>query len=142
MRKLMLLAAIVAIAVLMMAAAPALADDGNNNDRQLDRKDIKLDKQLLNQNDDNFCHFDCGFNEGLFFNDFGENDDLADELCSPLNPDWINNQVPGCIFGDNNDNFGFFGVAPLFSNDCEWEFEEGWFWIDGHWQWGTWVLDC
>ena len=41
------------------------------------------------------------------------------------------------------DDFGFVGVAPFFfDNDCEWEFEEGWFWVDGRWQWGIWVLDC
>ena len=25
---------------------------------------------------------------------------FADELCSPLNPDWVNELVPGCIFAD------------------------------------------
>ena len=81
MRKMMLLAAMVAIAALMLAAAPAFANDNNhnnNNDRHLDRVDIRLDKHLLNNNDnDGFffsspLFFDDGFGFDHFnrFNDF------------------------------------------------------------------------
>ena len=51
----------------------------------------------------------------------------------------------GC---DHNDNdFNRFSNSqpfffPSFNNDCEWEFEEGWFWGFWGWQWGVWVLDC
>jgi hypothetical protein len=70
MRKMMLLAAMVAIAALMMAAAPAFADDNNhnNNDRHLDRVDVRLDKQLLNNNNDGF-RFNND-NDGFFFSPF------------------------------------------------------------------------
>ena len=67
MRKMMLLAAMVAIAALTLAAAPAFANDNhhNNNDRHLDRVDIRLDKNLLNNNNDGFrFHND---NDGFFF---------------------------------------------------------------------------
>ena len=155
MRRMILLAAVVALAALMLAAAPAFAAN-KDNDRKLDRQDVRLDKQILNNNDDgfndnNFCDWECDnhdFFDNHDFDRFDDNvvfvneNDLADELCSPLNPDWVNNQVPGCIFGNNNANFGFVGAPLSFGNDCEWEFEEGWFWVDGHWQWGAWVLDC
>jgi hypothetical protein len=29
-----------------------------------------------------------------------------------------------------------------FDDDCEWEFEEGWFFGPWGWQWGWWFLDC
>jgi hypothetical protein len=66
----MLLAAMVAIAALMLAAAPAFADD-NNNDRHLDRVDVRLDKQLLNNNNDGFRFNNDGFFffSPLFFDD-------------------------------------------------------------------------
>jgi hypothetical protein len=64
MRKMMLLAAMVAIAALMLAAAPAFANDRNDNDRHLDRVDVRLDKQLLNNNNDGFNRFN---NDGFFF---------------------------------------------------------------------------
>jgi len=67
----MLLAAMVAIAALMLAAAPAFANDNhhnnnnNNNDRHLDRVDVRLDKNLLHNNNDGF-RFNND-NDGLFF---------------------------------------------------------------------------
>jgi hypothetical protein len=77
-----------ALALAMMvtiSVAPALAnnnDDKNNNDRQLDRQDIHLDKQLLNQNDgfrfnnddSDFCGV-CGFDNSFAFSPFFFNDD-------------------------------------------------------------------
>lgn len=35
----------------------------------------------------------------------------------------------------------FFFVNDL-DDDCEWEFEEGWFFGFWGWQWGWWFLDC
>ena len=54
-----------------------------------------------------------------------------------------------CDWGCNND-CGWWGCVDrqpffnpfFFNNDCEWEFEEGWFWTMWGWQWGAWVLDC
>ncbi|MCA1718079.1 MAG: hypothetical protein LC781_15100, partial [Actinobacteria bacterium] len=38
--------------MLVAFAAPAMAQgNGNNNDRQLDQHDVRLDRQLLNDND-------------------------------------------------------------------------------------------
>jgi hypothetical protein len=39
---------------------------------------------------------------------------------------------------DNNRSFS----NHAFGDDCEWEFEEGWFLGFWGWQWGTWFLDC
>jgi hypothetical protein len=39
---------------------------------------------------------------------------------------------------DNDRSFSNHG----FGDDCEWEFEEGWFLGFWGWQWGTWFLDC
>lgn len=74
MKKMMLLATVVRIVALMMAAAPAFAAT-NNNDTKLDRQDIRLDRQLLNDNnfnEDDFCNFfDCNnFDEDDFCNFF------------------------------------------------------------------------
>jgi hypothetical protein len=111
-----------ALALAMMvtiSVAPALANNNNNNnDNRLDRKDIQLDRKILNElrDDNNFgC---CGFNN-FGFNDF-------DHHC--------------CGF-DNDDHFTSFNI---FNDDCEWELEDEdeLFWVDGHWQWGIWVLDC
>lgn len=33
------------------------------------------------------------------------NEGLADELCSPLSSEAINDAIPGCIFGDSSDVF-------------------------------------
>ena len=78
----MVLAVAAAMAVMVTAGvAPAMADNNNNNDRHLDRVDIRLDKQLLNQNNNEDFGFENGFffsplffNDGLFFdNGFGFN---------------------------------------------------------------------
>jgi hypothetical protein len=53
MRRIKLILAVAGMAVMLVAfAAPAMAQgNGNNNDRQLDRHDVRLDRQLLNDND-------------------------------------------------------------------------------------------
>jgi hypothetical protein len=69
--------------------------------------------------------------------------------------DWGNNNWGNhddCDWGcDHNDFDRFDHSQPFFNpsftnsfsnNDCEWEFEEGWFWGFWGWQWGVWVLDC
>ncbi len=102
-----------------ISVAPALANDNNNNNdnNRLERKDLRADRQLLNElrNDDNdgCCHNNFGFND---FNDH-------------------------CCDFDNDDHFTSFNN---FNDDCEWELEDEneLFWVDGHWQWGIWVLDC
>jgi|SRR3954447_12490899 len=83
----MVLAVAAAMAVMVTAGvAPAMANN-NNNDRNLDRMDVRLDKNLLNKNNDGF-RFDDGFrfNDGLEFNEFNNS-------CFP--------------FCDNFNNFGF-----------------------------------
>jgi hypothetical protein len=96
-----------------ISVAPALA----NNNNRLDRKDLRADRQLLNElrndDDDGCCHNNFGFND-------------FDDHC--------------CDF-DNDDHFTSFNI---FNDDCEWELEDEneLFWVDGHWQWGIWVLDC
>jgi hypothetical protein len=39
---------------------------------------------------------------------------------------------------DNERSF----LTNSFNDDCEWEFEEGWFLGFWGWQWGAWFLDC
>jgi len=56
-----------ALLLVAFAAVPAMAQDNNNNggngtDRHLDRQDVRLDRQLLNDND----HF-FDFGVPLFF---------------------------------------------------------------------------
>lgn len=53
MRRIKLILAVASMAVMLVAfAAPAMAQgNGNNNDRQLDQHDVRLDRQLLNDND-------------------------------------------------------------------------------------------
>jgi hypothetical protein len=43
-------------------------------------------------------------------------------------------------FDKDFDDRHFFGNK--FDDDCEWEFEEGWFIGPWGWQWGWWFLDC
>jgi hypothetical protein len=90
------------VALLVAFAAPAMAngnDDNGNDARHLDRNDIN-DFRFDNFNDRNDFDF---ADDGFFFSPFVSDEDLADELCSPLNSDDINDLVPGCIFGNNND---------------------------------------
>jgi hypothetical protein len=71
----LVLAVAAAMAIMMVAfAAPAMAKGhGNDNDSQLDRQDIRLDKQLLNDRDDfEFNHFNrFEFNDNSDFFTFG-----------------------------------------------------------------------
>ena len=113
----MVLAVAAALAVMVtVSVAPALADGGNNNDRQLDRKDIRLDKKLLNQNDDNFC---CSFNRdfddgGIFLNDFDDGP-------------FFNDICPFSCF-DNS-----LVLSPFAFSDQQscWE----WSWVFERWEW-------
>ena len=86
MRRIKLILAVASMAMMLVAfAAPAMAQgNGNNNDRHLDRQDVRLDRQLLNDND----------HQGFF----GTNDDQ--------------NQIDGFGFFPFADTFfpGFFAV--------------------------------
>jgi len=77
-RRIRLVLAVASMAVLLVAfaAAPAMAQGNGNNsnnngsqlDRHLDRQDVRLDRQILNNDDNDF--FDFG--APLFFsNSFG-----------------------------------------------------------------------
>jgi hypothetical protein len=67
MRRIRLVLAVASMAVLLVAfaAAPAMAQgNGNNNhnngsqlDRHLDRQDVRLDRQILNNDDNDFFDF-------------------------------------------------------------------------------------
>jgi hypothetical protein len=112
----MVLAVAAAMAMMLVAfVAPAMADTNDKNDN--DRNDFvrSIDSDWNDHNDWNDFGFD---NDGLFFSPFATNfvtnEDLADELCSPLNSDELNNVVPGCIFGDDN---GIFDDNDFHSND-------------------------
>ena len=88
MRRIRAVLAVASMALLLMAfaAVPAMAQgNGNNNngnDRHLDRQDVRLDRQLLNENNgfDNRFGFDdnsdlIDFGVPLFFsNGFGLDD--------------------------------------------------------------------
>ena len=64
--KLVIAAAAVMAMMVVAAAAPAMAKGNNDNDRHLDRTDIRLDRQLQNE--------DFGFeNEGFFPFGFDDN---------------------------------------------------------------------
>jgi hypothetical protein len=127
----MVLAVAAAMAMMLVAfVAPAIADTNNKNDN--DRNDFisSSDSDFSDHNDWNDHHDwndsnhdndwnDLGVaNDGFFFSPFAinfvTNEDLADELCSPLNSDELNNVVPGCIFGDDN---GIFDNNDFHSND-------------------------
>jgi hypothetical protein len=118
MKRITLILGVVAVMVAMLVAlsAPAMAKDnsGRNNgggdnhsnngginrlDNQLDRLDNRFDVD-----DGAFLVTDLDRSPV-----FTTNNGLADELCSPLSSDAINNAIPGCIFGDRNDdlNTGF-----------------------------------
>src|SRR3954467_13818822 len=75
--KLVFAAAAVMVALLVAFAAPAMANgNGNNNngnDSQLDRQDIRLDQQLLNNGFDNFNNFNRFDNNNFGFNRFDDN---------------------------------------------------------------------
>jgi hypothetical protein len=105
--------------------ANSAKNDGNHNngnrnnginrlDNQLDRIDNRVDNQLdrLDNRLDNRVDLD---NENFLVSDvdfspvFTTNEGLADDLCSPLSAEVLNNAIPGCIFGDRNvdPNIGF-----------------------------------
>jgi hypothetical protein len=71
-----LLAAMVAIAALTLAAAPAFANDNHHNDRHLDRVDVRLDKNLLNNNNDGFFFSPFFFDDGFGFDHFNRFNDF------------------------------------------------------------------
>ena len=117
MRRIKMVLAVAAAMAMMLVAfvAPAMAGTNDKNDN--DRNDFvrSSDSDWNDHNDWNDFGFD---NDGLFFSPFATNfvtnEDLADELCSPLNSDELNNVVPGCIFGDDN---GIFDDNDFHSND-------------------------
>ena len=116
MKKMMLLATVVGIVALMMAAAPAFAADNNkHNDTKLDRQDVRLDQNLLNQNNDvDFNRFN-DFNRFDGFNRF-DNDDLffRNDCGFSCNNDVDLVQFPSC-FPFNNCNDGCFNHC---NDDC------------------------
>ena len=100
MRRIVLFLSVAAVVAAMLAASalPALANERNDNDRhdnivrigdndRHDHLDNRLERRI-----DRFDFFD----DGSFFPLV--DDDVADELCSPLNSDAVNDLVPGCIF--------------------------------------------
>ena len=70
MKRIKLIMAVVAVMAMMIvaAAAPAMAKGNNNNDndRHLDRTDVRLDRELLNNN---FDFFPFGFETFGFENE-------------------------------------------------------------------------
>lgn len=86
MRRIQVVLAVAAAMAVMVTAsvAPAMAAT-NNNDTHLDRQDIRLDQQLLNQNDNfgfNNGFDDFGFNNG--FDDFGFNNGFSFDSSCPF----------------------------------------------------------
>ena len=69
MKRIKVVLAVASMVVLLVAfAAPAMAtgNANNNNDRQLDQRDIRLDRQLLNENNDfGFASFEEPFFFGV-----------------------------------------------------------------------------
>jgi hypothetical protein len=75
MKNIKLVLAVASMAMLLVAfAAPAMAKgnghNNNGNDSQLDRQDIRLDNQLLNNGFDNFNRFDDNDFGFVRFNNF------------------------------------------------------------------------
>ena len=71
---------------------------------------------------------------------------MADDLnCRDARGDLV--RCDGQLFepvnnGFNNNGFNNNGFNSFSNDDCEWEFEEGWFLGPWGLQWGAWVLDC
>ena len=65
--KIILAVAMLLVSMLASSATPAMADDNNNRDTRLDRKDLRADRQLLNENNG----FECCFEEENLFPFFG-----------------------------------------------------------------------
>lgn len=80
-----ILAVAAAMALMLVASVAPVMAATNDNDRRLDRQDIRLDRQLLDQNDNNFCDFNnCFDNDGfVFFNPFffGDGFVFFDDSC-------------------------------------------------------------
>ena len=122
MKRITLILGVVAVMVAMLVAlsAPAMAkdnggnkgggkDNGGHNNGGFNRLDNRLENRLDNKLDrlDNRFDVDDGaflVSDVDFSPVFTTNNGLADELCSPLSSDAINNAIPGCIFGDRNDD--------------------------------------
>ena len=125
MKRITLILGVVAVMAVMIVAlaAPAMAKDNGSNridnrvDNQLDRLDNRLDNRL-DRVDGDLLVSDVDFSPV-----FTTNERLADELCSPLSSDALNNTIPGCIFGDRNDdpNIGF--VRDIDNNDVDVDFD-------------------
>lgn len=146
MKRSKLVLGLVAAMVAMMAAfaAPAMAADNrrhdfrvdNRFDSRLDRLDSRLGRFDLNGG--SFLVSDLDFGP-LFVTDEG----LADELCSPLGSDAINNAIPGCIFGNRGDdpNVAYYGYYPFwgssvgFDSDIDVDFVRGIGWSNGFDRW-------
>jgi hypothetical protein len=135
MKRITLILGVVAVMVAMLAAlsAPAMAKDnsgpnngggdnhsnnGGTNNHNGGNKGGGKDNGGINRLDNQLDRLDNRFDvdDGAFLvTDFDRspvftaNEGLADELCSPLSSDALNNAIPGCIFGDRNDdlNTGF-----------------------------------
>lgn len=98
--KTRLLALVAVMALLVSIAGPAMAQDF---ERCRDFGDVvRCDGDFFVEVDDDFFFDDDDFFfSPFFFSPFFFDDDfndVADELCSPLNPDAVNELVPGCIF--------------------------------------------
>ncbi len=82
------LVAVMASMMVVLAAPAIMAEDNNPLDDRLDLDDghfLVLDDVDLDSS-------------------FVIDEELADQWCSPLSPDAINNAIPGCIFADRNDD--------------------------------------
>ncbi len=103
MKRITLILGVAAVMAAMMVAlaAPAMAKDNNRQENRVDNRLDRLENRLDNRfdSDGDFLVSDIDFSP-VFTTDEG----LADELCSPLSSDAINNAIPDCIFGDRNDD--------------------------------------
>lgn len=122
MKRITLVLGLVAVMAAMMAAlaAPAMArdNDGHKGGGGNNRLDNRLDNQLDRLDDR------ADLDDGVLVGDVSlnsvANEGLADELCSPLSSDAINNAIPGCIFGDINDDFDAVELRnDVFDNDFD-----------------------
>ena len=75
--------------IMVVLAAPAMAQEDND----------PLDNRLDDLDDGHFLVEDVALNSSFIIDE-----ELADEWCSPLSPDAINNAISDCIFADRNDD--------------------------------------
>ena len=94
--KIILAVAMLLVSMLASSATPAMADDNNNRDTRLDRKDLRADRQLLNENNG----FECceEDNLGLLFPFFGF--DLDNEEENDINTFDVGNN--SCFTSDDH----------------------------------------